>query len=244
MFRVMLIGLVGIGLAACTTAHDAGQKTAEVAQSAADKTAQAAHATAEAASDAAHKTAAVAGSAAHKTAEAAHDVTHPVADPVGMDKPEKEGVKGAVEAPLEDVNLIRRQIPPVLLHAEAAPYARPSPASCREITSEVAELDDALGDDFDAYVVDNASPDAKHGREAGEAVVLAMRDTAEDFIPFRSWVRRLSGAQAHDNQVRAAVYAGRVRRSYLKGLGEAIGCRYPAAPKGASPLPVVTARRR
>jgi hypothetical protein len=230
---VLLIGLVGLGLAGCASAQTAEQRTAQVAHGAADKTAQAAHATAQAASG-----------AAHKTAEVAHDVTHPVADPIGMDKPEKEGVKGAVQAPLEDVNLIRRQIPPVLLHAEAAPYARPSPASCREITSEVADLDDALGDDFDVYVVDDSSPDAKHGRQAGEAVVLAMRDTAEDFIPFRSWVRRLSGAQAHDNQVRAAVYAGRVRRSYLKGLGEAIGCRYPAAPKGASPLPVVTARRR
>jgi hypothetical protein len=215
MRKVVVIGLIGLGLVACNTAHNAAHNTAEAAQN-----------------------------AAHKTAEAAHDVTHPVANEVNIDKPEKEGVKGAVQAPFEDVNLIRRQIPPVLLHAEDAPYARPSPPTCREISLEVADLDDALGDDFDVFVQEDTNLKEKRGRQAGEAAVLAMRDTAEDFIPFRSWVRRLSGAQAHDNQVRLAVYAGRVRRSYLKGLGEAIGCRYPAAPKGASPLPVVTTSRR
>ncbi len=161
-----------------------------------------------------------------------------------MDKPEKEGVQGAVEAPLEDVNVIRRQIPPVLLRAEDTPYARPAPANCRQIANDVSGLDDVLGDDLDVNEPEDSSVKEKRGRQAGEAVVLAMRDTAEDFIPFRNWVRRLSGAQAHDNQIRAAVYAGRERRSYLKGLGEALGCRYPAAPKGASPVPVIPPRRR
>jgi hypothetical protein len=181
-----------------------------------------------------------AGEAAGRARDAAVSAAHPEVNPVGMDRPEKEGVKGAVEAPFEDVNVIRRQIPPVLLQAEEAPYARPSPPSCRVIGDSVRDLDEALGDDFDINEVDDENMKEKRGRQAGEAAVLALRYTAQDLIPFRSWVRRLSGAQAHDNEVRAAVYAGRVRRSYLKGLGEALGCRYPAAPKGASPLPVRT----
>ncbi len=181
---------------------------------------------------------------AHKAEHAADEAVHPTVNPIGMDRPEKEGVSGAVQAPFEDVNVIRTKIPPVLLRAEDAPYARPEPPSCRQIAGEVRDLDDALGDDFDVNEPEDPNLKAKRGRQAGEAVVLAMRDTAEDFIPFRNWVRRLTGAQAHDNQVRAAVYAGRVRRSYLKGLGEAIGCRYPAAPKGASPLPVRASSRR
>ncbi len=211
MRRAVLVCLIGLGLAACSTAHRAAQR---------------------------------AHSAADKAAESAREATHPAVNPVGMDKPEKEGVQGAVEAPLEDVNVVRRQIPPILLQAEDAPYARPSPASCRQVANEVQGLDDALGDDLDVNEPEDSSPDAKHERQAGEAVVLAMRDTAEDFIPFRNWVRRLSGAQAHDNQIRAAVYAGRERRSYLKGLGEALGCRYPAAPKGASPMPASASRPR
>ncbi len=166
----------------------------------------------------------------------------------GMDHPEKEGVKGAVEAPFSDVNVIRTKIPPILLRTEEAPYARPSPASCRQIAADVEELDDVLGDDLDIDAVDDVNLKARRGRQAGETAVMALRYTAEDFIPFRNWVRKLSGAQARDNQVRAAVYAGRARRSYLKGLGEALGCRYPARPRGASPLPVVAtssrARRR
>ena len=165
-------------------------------------------------------------------------------DAQGMDHPEKEGVRGAVEAPFADVNVIRTKIPAILLRAEEAPYARPSPASCAQIASSVTALDDVLGDDLDVNEPDDENLKARRGRQAGEAAVIALRDTAEDFIPFRNWVRRLSGAQARDNQVRAAVYAGRTRRSYLKGLGEAVGCRYPARPKGASPLPVVAPRRR
>jgi len=164
--------------------------------------------------------------------------TRPPLDARTIDHPEKEGVPGAVEAPFEDVNVIRSQIPPVLLRAEEAPYARPQPAGCANIANAVADLDDALGDDFDMQSPEDSSTGEKRGRQAGEVMVAALRDTTTDFIPFRSWVRRLSGAQRHANEVRLAVYAGRVRRAYLKGLGEALGCRYPAAPKGASPLPV------
>ena len=165
-------------------------------------------------------------------------------NPDAMDHPEKEGVKGAVEAPFADVNMVRTKIPKVLLFAEEAPYARPDPASCRNIAAEVTDLDDALGEDLDAHDVDTSTENARNGRRAGEVMVIAMRDTAEDFIPLRSWVRRLSGAQAHDNQVRAAVYAGRARRAYLKGVGQTMRCRYPAAPRGgASPLVRVSAHR-
>ncbi len=155
-----------------------------------------------------------------------------------MDHPEKEGVPGAVEAPFADVNVVRTKIPKVLLVAEQAPYARPDPASCRNIAAEVGDLDDVLGDDFDVVEIDTSTPNARNGRRAGEVMVIAMRDTAEDFIPLRSWVRRLSGAQAHDNQVRAAVYAGRARRAYLKGVGQAMRCKYPAAPRSSASEPV------
>jgi hypothetical protein len=47
-------------------------------------------------------------------------------------------------------------------------------------------------------------------------------------IPFRGVIREISGANAHDRALREAVIAGVARRSFLKGIGQARGCRYPA----------------
>jgi hypothetical protein len=160
--------------------------------------------------------------------------THPQLDAQAIDHPEKGGVPAAVESPFQDANLVKTQIPPVLTDAERVPYAPPDPVTCAQITEDVATLDDALGDDFDVHPAED--PQHRKGRVAGETVVGFAMDAENDFIPFRGWVRRLTGAQAHANEVRAAVYAGRVRRSYLKGLGQALGCRWPAAPKGSTPL--------
>ncbi|AZP10558.1 hypothetical protein [Undibacterium parvum] len=63
-----------------------------------------------------------------------------------------------------------------------------------------------------------------------------MRSTVEGVIPFRSWIRRFSGADKHSKDVTAALAAGIVRRAFLKGLGQASGCLPPAAP-----LPLATA---
>lgn len=152
-----------------------------------------------------------------------------------IDHPEKAGLPGAVEAPFQDANLIRTKIPEILLDAEEAPYAPPQPASCDHIANGVAELDAVLGDDFDIH--ESEDPNVHKGRVAGETMVVIARDAEDDFIPFLGWVKLLSGAQKHANAVRTAVYAGRVRRSYLKGLGQALGCAWPAAPKGSQPLP-------
>ena len=50
------------------------------------------------------------------------------------------------------------------------------------------------------------------------------------FIPFRGLIREVSGANAQEKKVQAAVYAGSVRRAFLKGVGQQRGCRYPARP--------------
>jgi hypothetical protein len=63
-----------------------------------------------------------------------------------------------------------------------------------------------------------------------ETALGAAADFASDAIPFRGWVRKLSGAEKHERLVRDAITAGAVRRAYLKGLGEAKGCMPPATP--------------
>ena len=70
---------------------------------------------------------------------------------------------------------------------------------------------------------------------AAKATLDAIRDTTTDFIPGRSWIRRLSGAEQHSRQVQAAIQAGRMRRAFLKGIGMQANCAPPAAPSWFRP---------
>jgi hypothetical protein len=146
------------------------------------------------------------------------------------------GFGDAAAAPLEDLNLRRDEIPTVLLQAQAAPYDTRNLTRCRAIAAEVRRLDEALGPDFD----EPPAPDGRLMSErasdaAADATLDAIRDTATDFIPLRSWVRRLSGAEQRSREVLAAIQAGRLRRAYLKGVGMQRNCAPPAAPSWFQP---------
>lgn len=136
-----------------------------------------------------------------------------------------ENLQGAMSAPLRDVNVLRTKIPDVLLDAMQDPYARPVPANCRRIAALVRPLDEALGHDLDVPAAERT--DMQQGRDTA---LGAMASLASDVIPFRTWVRKLSGAESHDQLVHNAIIAGAVRRAYLKGLGETRGCLPPATP--------------
>ncbi|WP_293401958.1 hypothetical protein [Phenylobacterium sp.] len=138
----------------------------------------------------------------------------------------RESVQGAVSAPLRDVNLLQTKIPTVLLEAMADPYQRPHSPTCEGIAAAILPLNGALGADLDEPAVDE---DDLMDRGKG-AALGAVAGLASDVIPFRGWVRKLSGAERHDSMVTAAITAGGVRRAYLKGLGEARGCPPPATP--------------
>ena len=59
---------------------------------------------------------------------------------------------------------------------------------------------------------------------AGNAALDAIKGAAEGLIPYRSWVRKLSGAERASKAVAAAISAGMVRRGFLKGLLQAQTC--------------------
>lgn len=140
-------------------------------------------------------------------------------------------IVGAAASPLNDLNIVHTRIPEILHAAKNAPYARPAELSCAALASEVQQLDDVLGTDLDSK-----DPGADHGlldfgtRSASNAAVGAVRSASEGLLPYRGWVRKLSGAERHSKQVAAAVAAGAIRRAYLKGIGQAMGCEAPAAP--------------
>lgn len=138
----------------------------------------------------------------------------------------------AAIAPLHDLNLVRAPIPPVLLAAVKAPYAAPADPSCSGIADEVKELDEVLGADLDTpATAKNPSLIERGSDTAGEALVSVVRSTAEGVLPFRSWVRKLTGAERYSKEVAAAITAGTVRRSFLKGVGQTLACEAPASPR-------------
>ena len=159
----------------------------------------------------------------------------------------KDGIAGAAQAPLRDMNLVRTKIPPVLLEAMADPYARPpgKKISCETLIMLVAPLDLALGEDVDKRPPeDDEDLMDRSKRMAANSAFGAMASAAQDLIPMRGWVRKLSGAEKHDKLVQHAVASGAIRRAYLKGLGEAKGCNPPATPQHlAKPAAPVVEKR-
>ena len=129
-------------------------------------------------------------------------------------------VRDVALTPLSDLNLSRDPIPPILIAARAAPYARDGISRCADILRAVGDLDVVLGEDFDI-----AAPD-----DRGVSVTNLAQRVIGSFIPFRGIIREISGANAHEFEFREAIAAGLMRRAYLKGVGQEMGCAYPASP--------------
>lgn len=142
----------------------------------------------------------------------------------------KETQQG-VTAPLTDLNLVRVEIPAVLAGAAKGPYAAPEEWSCPAIAAEIAELDAALGADLDTPVTKvNPSLIERGVNLATDTAVRQVRSVTTVVVPYRNWVRQLSGAERYSKEVSAAIAAGTIRRAYLKGLGRGENCSAPAAP--------------
>ncbi|MBO9708427.1 MAG: hypothetical protein J7521_09455 [Caulobacter sp.] len=151
---------------------------------------------------------------------------------------QKDTMRDAVAAPLEDLNLKQTKIPPVLERAAADPYDLEGLTRCEGVAGEIGRLDAALGPDLDeAPPPDERSRGKKVVDAAWGAGVSEVRDTTRHVLPFRGWIRHLTGAARHDKAVQAAIKAGGVRRGYLKGVGMRMNCAPPAAPSWFVPAP-------
>ena len=133
-------------------------------------------------------------------------------------------VEDVVTRPLADVNLKRKDVPAELLAIQDNPYASTTVRTCAGLISEIEKLNAVLGPDFDEVEVD------EDARKRKEGVANAAGGLVSSLIPFRSLIREISGAGRADRDYREALYAGVVRRGYLKGLGEARNCPAPARP--------------
>ncbi|HEX4741688.1 MAG TPA: hypothetical protein VH353_10185 [Caulobacteraceae bacterium] len=143
------------------------------------------------------------------------------------DRAQTNNLGAAATAPLHDLNITREGIPPVLLAAITNPYDPPRPLSCRTIRSEVDQLDEILGADFDQPDTPQQPSLTLHN---GRVALALVKGASEMLLPFAGFVRTLSGAAHHDQLVIEAITAGSVRRGYLKGLGESLRCPPPSSP--------------
>jgi hypothetical protein len=151
----------------------------------------------------------------------------PPASSTTPDKPEQgeswttEARKKSVEIgtqPVRDVGVMKRQIPPILEKAQQEPYSLKGLKTCKQLASEVTELNTVLGPD---YKVGNELKENKAGKLAeagGKTVVNAI-------IPFRGLVRELTGAAPADRRLNAALDAGYARRGFLRGVHAKQKCR-------------------
>src|SRR5690348_15184071 len=96
--------------------------------------------------------------------------------------------------PLRDLNIAKSEIPTVLRDAMGNPYKLPSDLSCKALQSQVEDLDEQLGPDLDVPPEKLGHMEA--GREAlSDAATGALQNTVEGAIPFRGWLRKLTGAE-------------------------------------------------
>lgn len=132
--------------------------------------------------------------------------------------------KDVAATPASDLNLVKDEIPPVLMAAREDPYATKGLNRCAHYASAVGELDKVLGPDVDT--AGEKSGKLKPGQVAQSVV--------GSFIPFRGMIREVSGARKQQDAMQDAIVAGMMRRAFLKGMGLKLGCAYPARPAAKS----------
>ena len=149
----------------------------------------------------------------------------------------RRGVTGAAAIPFRDVGLVRPEIPMLLRNLDYPYSTRTLDNGCTDVARELGALDAVLGPE--SY---QPGPDRNIWDRGGDLIedqaIRAAQDTAEDLIPFRSWVRRISGANRAEREALRAVANGQQRRTFLRGYGASLGCPNVIPP----PPPSVTRR--
>ncbi len=141
-------------------------------------------------------------------------------------------------SPLSDINIRKKDVPVVLDMAMIKPYDLTGIKSCKGFTTAIMDLDGALGDDIDVATGEK-SDEEKMGNGAG----AIAKSVLGGFIPFRGIIREVSGANAHERLWDRALYAGAVRRAFLKGVGQQRSCAWPARSATPAVLAKLAAER-
>lgn len=149
----------------------------------------------------------------------------------------RRGMADAAIAPLKDVGLVRPNVP-LMLKDLTYPYDVSTLAgSCVNVSYELGRLDAVLGPE--TYQPGQRASMSERGLDQAQSEASeALRGAATDFIPFRSVVRRASGAEKAAREAERARNIGELRRSFLRGYGASLGCSnlsLPAPPPREKP---------
>lgn len=126
--------------------------------------------------------------------------------------------------PLRDLNIDKQDVPPLLIDIAADPYATAGLQACEDIERGIADIDAMLGTDID-------DPDERSDLQKGvNSAGRIAGSIVGGLIPFRGVVREVSGARAEASRLRVMINAAMVRRGFLKGIGLARSCPWPARP--------------
>lgn len=136
--------------------------------------------------------------------------------------------KTIIEQPFRDLGFMKKEIPPALAQI-ADPYATPEGMDCAWISYQISQLDIVLPHEaVRSASFDDRSQSEKNAEAVSKATESAMdeavRSTANDIMPGRSIIRRLSGAEKSDSEYNKAIERGKIRRGYLRGLSFAKNC--------------------
>ena len=136
--------------------------------------------------------------------------------------PEESTVKDTANSVTEPFD--GKEVPPKLEAIQGAPYSLAGLGKCAAIIREITELDAVLGPDVNEQV------DKDRAKKREETAGRVAGSVAGSIIPFRGLIGEVTGANAERRRYAAAVYAGTVRRGFLKGVGLERGCKAPARP--------------
>lgn len=156
--------------------------------------------------------------------EKAHFVTSKPLNANSKDEKTVDAAFSAALTPLEDMGLRKRDIPTLLQKLAENPYfPPPKPVKCEGVKQEMADLTVLLGPDIDTPQVALSANQqyAEKGAEMVHDALVGLVRSQTSVIPFRSIVRRITGAESHEKQVARAIESGKLRRAYLRGLAHA-----------------------
>lgn len=117
-----------------------------------------------------------------------------------------------------------KEVPQKLQDIQDAPYSLSGLSRCAAIIAEVRELNEVLGPDV------NESVDRSRGKKREQTAARVAGSAIGSIIPFGGIIGEVTGANAERRRYNEAVYAGTVRRGFLKGVGLQRGCKAPARP--------------
>ncbi|MEJ6595549.1 hypothetical protein [Parasphingorhabdus sp.] len=117
-----------------------------------------------------------------------------------------------------------KEVPQKLKDIQDAPYSLSGMSRCAAIIAEVRELNDVLGPDVNERV------NKSLGKKREETAARVAGSALGSIIPFGGIIGEVTGANAERRRYNIAVYAGTVRRGFLKGVGLQKGCKAPGRP--------------